>query len=77
MLLVRKISCSKCKFRGNGNEGVLVSCDLAKCRIKNSYVEVIDTEDNVIESYSIDEFKDMLSQVELDNLSYENGVMYI
>jgi len=77
MLLVRKISCTKCKYKGNGNKDVLVSCDFEKCKVKDNYAEIIDTDDSVTETYSIDELKGILSEVTLDNAELVNNVLLI
>lgn len=73
MLLVRKISCTKCKFRNGSDEHHIYACNFEKCRMRDNVVEILDTDDGKVETYSIDELKNYLYDgIEVDNVDFED-----
>lgn len=79
MLLVRKASCSKCKFKCGSDEHHIYACDFEKCRMKDNSMEILDTEDEKTETYSIDEVRNYVVNegIEIANLHIDEDDLMI
>lgn len=76
MFLLRKISCTACKYCENRDTDTIVTCNFDKCKVRNNYANVYDSTDGTTETVDIDTFRGYLNSLEVENVSkYDNRLV--